>query len=230
MIFTNKTNIAELKIKVNDQDIQKVCDCMYLGLTIDNELKWNKHIDNIYHKLIKFTSIFFKLRDNLPKEILKQIYFAFIHPHILYGVELYANTSKNHLEKLMKLNNKLLRILQHQPVSAPINQLYMKYFTLPIPELHKLQLCLFVHKFIHHPELLPDIFKHCNYFVHNERVHIYDTRNKANLHLLSSRTACGQRNSQYKAAILWNDLPTNLKDTVSTSVFKRCVKHYLSPQ
>ena len=49
--------------------------------------------------------------------ILKSIYFAFVHPHLLYGIELYANTSSSHLSKLETLNNKLLRILQNKPYS-----------------------------------------------------------------------------------------------------------------
>ena len=55
--------------------------------------------------------IFYKLRSKLPKRVLKNIYFAFVHPHILYGVEIYANTSRTHINRLMKLNNTLLRVL-----------------------------------------------------------------------------------------------------------------------
>jgi len=41
---------------------------------------------------------------------LKSIYFAFVHPHLLYGIEIYANTSSTHLNKLETLNNKRLHI------------------------------------------------------------------------------------------------------------------------
>jgi len=55
--------------------------------------------------------------------MLKEIYYAFIHLHVLYGVEIYANTP-TYLDKLMKLNNKLLRILQCKPITTPIRELY----------------------------------------------------------------------------------------------------------
>jgi len=45
-------------------------------------------------------------------ENLKMLYFAFVFPHLLYGIELYGNTHQSHLSKLVKLNNKILRILQ----------------------------------------------------------------------------------------------------------------------
>jgi len=49
----------------------------------------------------------------------------------------------------MKLNNKLLRILQCKPITTPIRELYKTYNTLLITDLHKQQLLLFVHKFIY---------------------------------------------------------------------------------
>jgi len=30
----------------------------YLGVMIDNKLTWQYHIDHVYNKLLKFTSIF----------------------------------------------------------------------------------------------------------------------------------------------------------------------------
>ena len=48
----------------------------------------------------------------MPPSIMKKIYFALIHPHIIYEIELYANTYKKYLDPLVKLNNKILRIAQ----------------------------------------------------------------------------------------------------------------------
>ena len=76
---------------------------------------------------MKYTSIFYKLRDKLPDQMLREIYYAFIHLHVLYGVEIYANTKPTCLDKLIKLNNKLLRILQCKPITTPIHELYKTY-------------------------------------------------------------------------------------------------------
>jgi len=77
--------------------------------TFCSDLKWQDHINYVYNKLIKFTSIFYKIRNKLPQEVLKIIYFAFVHTYLLYGIEVYANTTSNHLTVL---NNKLQSINQ----------------------------------------------------------------------------------------------------------------------
>jgi len=74
-------------IVINRQTIEKVNSCKYLGIIIDDELKWNLHIENIYKKLMKYTSIFYKLRGKLPAQMLRQIYYGFVYSHVLEGVE-----------------------------------------------------------------------------------------------------------------------------------------------
>ena len=79
-------------------------DNAHLGITIDCSLKWCDHISYIYNKLVKFTSIFYKIRSKLTPDVLRMIYFAFVHPLLLYGIEVYANTTMNHLISLRTLN------------------------------------------------------------------------------------------------------------------------------
>ena len=55
---------------------------------------------------------FTNCRTKFPLAYLHNIYFAFVYPHLFYGIELYANTYYSNLDKLVKLSNKLLRILQ----------------------------------------------------------------------------------------------------------------------
>jgi len=156
--------------------------------------------------------------------MLREIYYAFIHSHVLYGVEIYANSKPTYLDKLMKLNNKLLRILQCKPITTPIRKLYKTYNTLLITDLHKQQLLLFFHKFIHHPELLPDIFINNKFFTFNDEIHKYNTRITSNIHLYQSTTSVGLRSVSHKAAVLWNELPLTLKRMTSSTVFKRNIK------
>ena len=121
-----------LELYISGEVIQNTECCKYLGIFIDCGLKWQEHINYIYNKIIKFTSIFYKVRAKLPQEILRMVYFAFVYPHLVYGIEIYANTTMNHLIKLITLNNKLLRILQQKSFRTHTAELYNTYCTLPI--------------------------------------------------------------------------------------------------
>ena len=166
-------------LQINGQVIQNVKCCKYLGILIDNDLKWKDHIDYVYNKLIKFVSIFYKLRVKLSSSILRMIYFAFVHSHLLYGVEVYANTTTNHLSKLITLNNKLLHILQYKSLKTYNSELYKTYFTLPLELLHNFQILLFIQKYVHHRSKLPAVFS--TYFEESKLLHCHDTRQKKRL-------------------------------------------------
>ena len=136
------TNATDLFIK--GLKIEQATSSTYLGITLDENLKWSNHIDFVYRKIIRFTGIFYKMRYLMPFPCLKNLYFALVYPHILYGVELYANTYKSYLQKLSILNNKLLRIMQKVSIYTPVLQLYTVFNTLPIDRLFKRQLLLFM--------------------------------------------------------------------------------------
>ena len=77
-------------------------------------------------------------------QILRMLYFTFVYPELLYCVEIYANTCKSHIEKLIVLNNKLLRVAQNCPIRTHIVDLYKRYSTLPLPLLHEYKVLCFV--------------------------------------------------------------------------------------
>ena len=59
----------------------------------------------------------------------KMLYFAFIHSEMAYGIEVYGNTFSSYLNKLIILNNKILRILQNAPRETHVADLYSVYYT-----------------------------------------------------------------------------------------------------
>ena len=128
------------------------------------------------------------------------IYFAFVHTHLLYGIEVYANTTSNHLTKLTVLNNKLLRILQHKPVKTHIAELYQTYFTLPVQLLHNYQILIFVHNYVHHRNKLPTVFS--AYLEENKLIHHYITRQKDDFHTHTVESQFGKRTTKYKGSKL----------------------------
>jgi len=129
------------------------------------------------------------------------------------------------MSKLVKLNNKILQILQNAPLKLLTLSLYKNYNTLPIPLLHDFQILLFVHKFLYHGNKMPSIFT--SYFTQNTSVHHYNTREKHSLHLYNPHTDFGKRLAKFKGSRPWNNLPDSVKILNSIPAFKNSFKNYL---
>jgi hypothetical protein len=96
---------------------------------------------------------FYELRNYLPDWCLRTLYYAYVHPHILYGIEIYGNTCSSYLEKLQKVNNKTQCILQYKKARTSLKDLYYSYETLPIDQLHLNQIMSLVHRFVHNRKI-----------------------------------------------------------------------------
>ena len=82
--------IFSIKLLLNNVEIEKGHACKYLGNYLDDQLNWKHHIDYICEKLVKFTGIFYRLRSKISREWLRNIYYSFVYPHLLYGIEMYV--------------------------------------------------------------------------------------------------------------------------------------------
>jgi len=140
----------------------------------------------------RISSIFYKIRTTLPEEILRMIYFAFVHSHLLYGIDVYVNTTANHLSKLNVLNNRWLRTVQKKSIKTHNNDLYKSYFTLPnIQLLYQFNILLFMHNYVNHRNKLPVVFS--TYFEENKVIHKYNTRQKDDFHVDTIKSEIGKK-------------------------------------
>ena len=73
-------------IMINNIPIQRVSEFNFLGLTLDESLNWNAHVNKISNKISKVIGIMNKQKRFLPTRILKLMYDSFILPHINYCI------------------------------------------------------------------------------------------------------------------------------------------------
>ena len=151
-------NDYNCSLVLNGMILKQVSCSKYLGVFIDDELKWKTHINYVVKKLLKYVGIFYKLRSYLPLRTLKQLYYAFVHSNLIYCIEIYGNAPMSYLDPIKKLTNRILRILQNKPLSYPVKLLYSNFNTLPFSSLHKLYVAKFVHQCKFSNCNLPGIF------------------------------------------------------------------------
>ena len=68
----NKISFSNYDLCLNGVKLNRVKITKYLGVIIDEDLNWQEHILYVKNKLIKFCSIFYKLRLKIPHHVLKK--------------------------------------------------------------------------------------------------------------------------------------------------------------
>ena len=72
----NKNENYALKIKTTK--IKQVNEAKFLGVTIDENLNWNSHIKKLSKKLSCSAGILNLIKDNIPEELHKNLYYTLI--------------------------------------------------------------------------------------------------------------------------------------------------------
>ena len=96
---------------VNDQEIEKVKCTKFLGLYIDNELSWRKHVNRISTKISKMTGIMAKATHVLSIQTLKTIYNTMVYPYLTYCSIIWTSTYPTRLKSIFTIQKKLVQIM-----------------------------------------------------------------------------------------------------------------------
>ena len=124
-----KLNINEEKLKILYNNCTLACcdSSKSLGVIIDKKLNFQCHIHAIENKAARAVGILSKVRCLFPSSTLLLLYFALIHPHLLFGLVLWGNTANStYLSKLHRLQNKAIRIISNCNYRSPITPHFYK--------------------------------------------------------------------------------------------------------
>ena len=89
MIFHNyqrDINSYTPDVRIKNQPIERVTEFNFLGLTIDEHLNWNAHIQKISNKIAKSIGIINRLKRYLPLSILRTLYNALVLRHFQFSI------------------------------------------------------------------------------------------------------------------------------------------------
>ena len=90
-----------------------------------------------------------KIRQFVSLRILKQIYFAFIHTHLTYGIIVWEATYTSYLTPLKSLQNRAIKLLSGATQFQSAHLLYKDHNILSLNRLLSQETAKFMYKFIH---------------------------------------------------------------------------------
>ena len=94
MVFYRKQkHIKELNIAINGAKTDRVESFNFLGITVDEKLIWNHHLDIVKKKIFKVIGYLYRLKNTFPLETLEALYNSLIASYLNYGLLLWGTES-----------------------------------------------------------------------------------------------------------------------------------------
>ena len=134
-----------------------VSDHRHLGLTLSNNGRWNKRIENIVNSASIIIGIMRKLKYTFHRVALNQIYVSYFLPVLEYSAIVWDNCSAQNSNTLEKLQNEAARIVTGLTRSVSLDNLYRECGWVPLSVRRQEQKLSFMYKAVN--GLSPDYIR-----------------------------------------------------------------------
>ena len=220
MLFTNRTRPDSISISANGKIIKEVTETKFLGIILDNKLRWNAHIKHIANKISKSVSILKRIKFIFPTDILKSLYYSLVYPYLTYCNIIWCGAANTQLDPLIKLQKKAVRIICKVGYIDHTVPLFEDLKLLQVKEIFNLNCAKFVYQ-CHHINVYSHFF---NQIKRNGDYHRYETRSRNLLRRPVSRLNQFDNSFLSNGTIIWNKIPELLKKASTLYRFKINVK------
>jgi hypothetical protein len=226
MIITFKKNINTnlYKIMIGADELQRVEDIKYLGVVIDNKLRFNKNIELIQKKISKKINFIRRLGGKINKYSKITLYNAIIVPHFDYCSSILFLANESQLNELQKLQNRMMRTILKCRLDTSIRQMLDSLNFLSVRQriTHNTMMLLFKME----NGLLPNYL--CSSLNRVRNTHSHNTRRGNDFVLPNFLKASSQNCLLYNGMKIYNNMKRSAEFTVVRNIshFRElCVKY-----
>ena len=151
----------------------------------------------------------------MPDFVLKSMYHAHVTSLLNYCNIIWSNTYSTHLDPIIKLQKRLIRLITNSDFLAHTQPLFQQLQILNIENMRKYSLAIYFFKNSH--SLLPSL----------QGRHHYGTRHRDRPRPVRHSKTIFQKSFVYQAPIIWNELLDRANALISNSVNLKCFKRKL---
>ena len=211
-------------LETGGMPINRVSHTKSIGVYLDENLTWNEHINQISRKIASGIGALKRIRSFVPDTTLQFIFNSLVQPYFDYCCVVWDNCSKTLADKLEKLQNRAARMLTFSSYDANADVVLASINWKKLETQRKIQKAVMVHKSLY--GLAPDYLR--SMFVNRSIVANYSLRDtEGKLAIPKPRTDYLRNSFSYSGAVLWNSLPTDLRQTENPNQFKAgCINFF----
>lgn len=185
----------------------------YLGLQLDEHLKWKVHTDFVIGKLAGLIRRFYQIRDILSYNSLRMVYISLAESMITYCILIWGGLFQDSIKNLYIMQKGLLKILFKKDKSFPSEVLFSEISVLSVRQLYAYRCLMWA-------------------FDSRDLLSVPQGRSTRNVDTFAVpffRSTHLQRFVFFHAPKLFNSLPPEIKTTSNKHLFKKkIIKHLLT--
>ena len=211
----------EAEIKLGDNKIKKISETKTLGVIVDDQLKWNSHINMVATKVSKGIGMIRRMKAFVPQSTLISVYNSIILPHFDYCSLVWDIGNAYSLEKLQKLQNRAARVITGKSYDVRSKDILEELSWQPLMERWGNNKAIFMHK-VTNGEYLENI---SSLFVVKNNENYNLRNNNIDYKLEKPKTNFLKKSISYSGVKIWNELPVELKSNcLSLNAFKTLLR------
>jgi hypothetical protein len=210
----------KLNLCVGSDRVEQVKTHRVLGITIDDELKWQAHINNVCKIVARNVHLLGKLKFYVDIDARLMFFNAHILSHINYASTVWSGAGEVHLKKLNSLHRRAAKSLVSNPYLTTDEKL-RSVNILSLDKQFELNITVLVYKARH--GLVPSYIRTLlatNEYRHDSGKYI----------LPRTRIDLYKNSFAFSGASIWNSLPLKIRSCTTLSLFRSSVKKYFLSQ
>lgn len=208
----NSVEDREINVFVEENELDQEEKVAFLGILLDRKLTWHPYIERICNKISSGVFVLRQLARLNDKKLLLTAYHGLILSHIRYAILVWGNSSQQNMDRVFKIQKKALRCIEKVNRLDSCRPLFKKLGLLTVPS-------LYVYEVVMHVKT--------SGVIQNSDVHEYNTRNRADYHIMGHNSRLFEQKPDYIGRKFYNKLPQILKSNDDLKIFKKQIKKYL---
>lgn len=218
----------ELILMVGNEFIKQVQETKLLGVTIDNKLTWEQHVNKMCVKMGGVIASIKRCAPFLGQKVLKQLTQSLLLSNLDYCPTVWSNAKSDMIDKLQKIQNRAARLVLKRDYRANVREMHKDLTWLFVKD----RLLYSLLTFVWNVSKTQTPFKIYINFEFSKDKHDYNTR-----HAVAGKFTFPKVRSQaikctavYRGMYEWNQLPKQLSEICCRTTFKTKLKQYICHQ
>ena len=143
----DNTDVENITLEINGKAINGTNFVKFLGVYIDEKMKWNEHISRKCSQISKAIGIMSKLKNMLPKQTLLTLYKSLVLPHMTYGVVAWGDADASLIKRITLLQKRAMRIINGLKYNSHTDPVFKSHKLIKFQHLYELECCKLYLKF-----------------------------------------------------------------------------------